>query len=367
MPINHHKFSTFAIIGLIVLIAPMRKVSAETTCNWGDGAATPISIFVRSCAQAGGVAHGCSCDRPSDAGNDYAAAQNASARQAQEAAEAERERVERQRQEEARKRVQEEADRQAKFIHDRDETASSLKGSTEISTVRLKGIDSVSDTLQLKGMADSSIPTLKAGEVVTTEAKKACPAVRDSSVVDTCNVPSGLPNSVDNAITTAYADALPGVSDRVRKGFQAVMSHDWKVAKAWFVDALNHDPGNANLKRLVELSDYTEKHIHQGGAVKLPKPSSSRAAVQLPKDSDIELLFPGWQPIQAKSSSIPASQLPKDSDIEFLFPGYQAAADREEAKKLNDYIFNQAIEMTANDPVLIKVSNRHVPKKAKGQ
>ena len=64
----------------------------------------------------------------------------------------------------------------------------------------------------------------------------------DTSVVDARNVPSGLPKGLDNAIASAYLSAPPGVSDRVRKGFQAVMVRDWKVAKAWFQDALNRDP-----------------------------------------------------------------------------------------------------------------------------
>ncbi|TKB58800.1 MAG: hypothetical protein E8D49_10390 [Nitrospira sp.] len=77
----------------------------------------------------------------------------------------------------------------------------------------------------------------------------------DSSVVDARNVPSGLSKSVEHAIATAYANAPPGVSERVRKGFQAVADGDWKVAKALFEDALKRDPGNSNLKRLVALVD----------------------------------------------------------------------------------------------------------------
>lgn len=77
----------------------------------------------------------------------------------------------------------------------------------------------------------------------------------DPSVVDARKVPSDLSKSVEHAIATAYANAPPGVSDRVRKGFQAVADGDWKVAKAWFEDALKRDPGNTNLKRLVALVD----------------------------------------------------------------------------------------------------------------
>lgn len=81
----------------------------------------------------------------------------------------------------------------------------------------------------------------------------------DPVVVDARNVPSGLPKDLDNAIANAYASAPPGVSDRVCKGFQAVMERDWKVAKAWFQDALNRDPTNAGLKRLVALTDSPQQ------------------------------------------------------------------------------------------------------------
>jgi hypothetical protein len=89
----------------------------------------------------------------------------------------------------------------------------------------------------------------------------------DPMVVDARNVPSGLPKALDNAITNAYASAPPGVSDRVRKGFQAVMERDWKVAKAWFQDALNRDPNNAGLKRLVVLTDSLEQPNQKPSAV----------------------------------------------------------------------------------------------------
>ena len=68
----------------------------------------------------------------------------------------------------------------------------------------------------------------------------------DPMVVD-ARVPTGLDQATENAIAKAYSNAPPGVSERVRKGFQAVMERDWKVARAWFEDALNRDPGNPGL------------------------------------------------------------------------------------------------------------------------
>jgi hypothetical protein len=77
----------------------------------------------------------------------------------------------------------------------------------------------------------------------------------DTSVVDARNVPSGLPKSVENQIPHTPA------GDRVKKGFEAIADHDWQVAIAWFQDALNHDPGNAGIARLVDLAKFTyERH-----------------------------------------------------------------------------------------------------------
>jgi len=177
----------------------------------------------------------------------------------------------------------------------------------------------------------------------------------DPSIVDARNVSSDLPKSIDNAIADAYSKAPEGVSDRVRKGFEAIANHDWPLAKAWFGDALNHDPGNAGLKRLVELSDYTGKRVQQGNAAKTGAAPSSLTV--LPKTSDIQYLFPGWEPVQPKLSATGKKmELPKDSDIQFLFPGL-AANDADEARKMNDYMFEQALKATENDPVLIKLSN----------
>lgn len=68
--------------------------------------------------------------------------------------------------------------------------------------------------------------------------------------VDARDVPSGLPKFVDDNIPHTPA------GDRTRRGYQEIMDHDWNAAHAWFQDALNHDPNNAGLKRLVNMSQY---------------------------------------------------------------------------------------------------------------
>jgi hypothetical protein len=341
------KISIYLVcIGVMYLPA----LASGGECNLGDGASTTTELVAIACRNAGGVPNGCSCDYPSrgssgaNSNYDYEAQ-----RRAQEAQEAERQRVQQQRQQEAARKAREAAQRQVEFIRDRDAAAATLKGSSGSEPEQLKGLSSEADTVQLKGSEATGKKTTRNN----------CPPVTDSSVVDACNVPSGLPSAIDKAIAAVYGVAPPGVSDRVRKGFQAVMGRDWKVAKAWFMDALNHDPGNASLKRLVELSDYTETHIRHGKSGKL---TASQDAVQMPKDSDLELLFPGWQPPVNPSNS---TMLPKDEDLSFLFPGkeFKTQKARGEAKKLNDMMLDEAIKMTENDPVLIRVSNRHAPAK----
>ncbi len=118
----------------------------------------------------------------------------------------------------------------------------------------------------------------------------------DPRVVDTRNVPSGLSKPVENAIAGAYANSPPGVSDRVRKGFQAVADRDWKVAKAWFEEALNRDPGNAGLKRLVELADAAPARTGKVATL------AAGQQLQLPGPEDWKLIFPGLQAAEDKQA-----------------------------------------------------------------
>jgi hypothetical protein len=156
---------------------------------------------------------------------DIAAPQQAAEEAARQAA------AERQRQEAARKAAE-----QAAFDAGKQRALANLKGISSGDSLQLKSLGSDS-SLGLKGLGDSS-------------------AVTDSMVVDARNVPTGLPKSV--------ADSIPNTpaGNRVRKGFQAISSsdwrqHDWKVALAWFQDALNHDPGNPGIKELVDMAQYT--------------------------------------------------------------------------------------------------------------
>jgi hypothetical protein len=183
-----------------------------------------------------------------------------------------------------------------------------------------------------------------AAEAAILAAKNPTPnPLDDTAVVDARNVPSGLPKFVDEAIASGYSGAPPGVGDRVRKGFQAVSAHDWKVARAWFQDALDHDPANAGLKRLAELADFTLERTSQNKVAT----SSASGALQLPESSDMQFLFPEEKRQSAQSSA--ALQLPKEADLEFLFPGLPAL----EAKELSEYTEKHWIDQIGTDPQLI--------------
>lgn len=92
------------------------------------------------------------------------------------------------------------------------------------------------------------------------KAKERAPAVaapsRPAPINDNKVVDARVPR--DGAYLT---DQVPELRDspeanRITKGFQAVINHDWPVALAWWQDALNRDPNNAALKRSVDLAQW---------------------------------------------------------------------------------------------------------------
>jgi hypothetical protein len=99
--------------------------------------------------------------------------------------------------------------------------------------------------------------------------------LNDPSVVDARNVPTGLPKSVEAEIPDTPA------GNRVRKGFEAIMDHDWNVAHAWFQDALNHDPGNAGIQRLIDLAEYTMRREKQPPDEPVADSAQEKAAMKL--------------------------------------------------------------------------------------
>jgi hypothetical protein len=171
--------------------------------------------------------------------------------------------------------------------------------------------------------------TVVAADPAPPPPKSGCATPGSTMTVDACNVPSGLSKGQEDAIAGAYRDAPPGVSDRVRKGFQAVAARDWKVATAWFQDALSRDPNNAGLKRMIELTQYTMPDKQVATA---PSPSSGMppaASLQLPSKEDMELLYPPDAGPVSAVTGLPPSQAEVDEYFKNLGRGGQYKASKE--------------------------------------
>jgi hypothetical protein len=277
-----------------------------------------------------------------------------------EEAEQQRLELEQEREAEARRKAREEAARQMQFIHDRDDAVSTLKGGAIADApAQLKGLGDAEKTPRLKGVADAGTPVLKDGSGTVGNKpgglnKKSCPVVADSNVVDACSVElwgSDLPKVAEIENSPAAGKA--------RKGLQAVANHDWPVALAWWQEALQEDPDNAALKRSVDMAqwviDWRVRNakplqlyqaslttIEQGNAAaakaELERLSKSYPNIQVPQDSDLELLFDLDRSSEAKDkdgmrkdldgfkAAHPEIQPPLDSDLEFLLPEAKADA-----------------------------------------
>lgn len=157
----------------------------------------------------------------------------------------------------------------------------------------------------------------------------------DSSVVNAMGVPSGLPPGVDRAIAAGFGSAPAGISDRVRKGFQAVMAHDWKVAWAWFADALNRDPENRGLKRLVALTDFASSPSSLPSTATIATSQPAMATARAPGGAAQDHKLDGWLDAQLEivlrdffrnylpkhPELLPPGQVvvPSDQDLDLLF------------------------------------------------
>ena len=204
---------------------------------------------------------------------DYGAAQRAQeAAEANAAAErqrqAEAERIERERVRQAEeKRKREEAE----FIRGRDSAAGTLKGSSGSAINQLKGIAGT-DNSGLKGSGfDSGIELkgLHGSDPVVDNRNEPAGLGGKSNFKGAIAKPSKPAPHTDTSVVDArvprdgvyLTDQVPELknspaADRITKGFQAVINHDWPVALAWWQDALNRDPNNAALKRSVELAQW---------------------------------------------------------------------------------------------------------------
>lgn len=154
---------------------------------------------------------------------------------------------------------------------------------------------------------------------VVQTAITADPPLNDPMVVDARHVPSGLPKNVENEIPHTPA------GDRVRKGFQAIADHDWKVAMAWFRDALNHEPGNPGIQRLIELAEYTIARQKPAAAAKVPEDAGARdnaATAAMDKQMD---------------DAMNADNLAKLHDLNTLNKQFDEGMDADEERALAEF------------------------------
>lgn len=228
------------IIGLLVVFTYLLASASEP--QWWTNQKASCGL-PQNLAYNDWVRSGSPCNRGNGGNtNDNGAADRARA-EAAAAAEAQRQRdTEQQRIEADNKRRAEEVAKEARFNQEKREALGELKGIANGGNFEsgLKGGGSTDS-----GLKDTSNPSGSMG-------LKTLPDVNtDTRLVDARKVPTGLPKSVEDSIPNTPA------GDRVRKGFQAIQAHDWKVALAWFQDALNHEPGDPSLKRLVDLARFT--------------------------------------------------------------------------------------------------------------
>ena len=92
--------------------------------------------------------------------------------------------------------------------------------------------------------------------------KEAAPiqALFDKGTIGSSPVDARGPKPLADVIAAIPELAQSPAAERARKGLQAAADHDWVVARAWYQDALNHDPGNKVLERAVDLADWMVQH-----------------------------------------------------------------------------------------------------------
>jgi hypothetical protein len=242
---------------------------------------------------------------PSAPSYDYGAAQRAQEAEAERLRQAEADRLERER------LAEEKRAKDAKFILDRDAAAITLKGSSSPAMNQLKGL-SATDNFGLKGSGSD------AGSTGLKELRGSGPAQHtDTSVVDARNVPTGLPKSIEDSIPHTPA------GDRVRKGFQAISEHDWKVALAWFQDALKHEPDSPGLKRLVDLAQFTLQQKSDLAA----KPTFAATTVAEKEGGNVPKTGMGEELNRSLNEYYQAN--PPKHLFKFLKPGGQTQSDTE--------------------------------------
>lgn len=156
----------------------------------------------------------------------------------------------------------------------------------------------------------------------------------DSRVVDA----RGAPQAGADLLAKVPELQKSPEAERIRKGYQALLNRDWQVTLAWWQEALSLDPGNAALKRSVELAKWMvdrQKEVRPGAVTLFS--AANAAAERGDFDSALELLqqlktsnpamaAPAERMAEEVRTRRASGRVPQMSDLEYLFPSPYAAA-----------------------------------------
>ncbi len=92
------------------------------------------------------------------------------------------------------------------------------------------------------------------------------------------------PKPLADLIATIPELAASPQAERARKGLVAAANHDWKLALAWYQDALNRDPGNPALTRAVDLAQWMVKARPAAGPLPQTSTSPAKDMISIPYD-----------------------------------------------------------------------------------
>ena len=120
-------------------------------------------------------------------------------------------------------------------------------------------------------------------------------------------------------------------ADRIRKGYQALLSRDWLVTLSWWQDALKRDPNNAALKRSVDLAQWMvdrQKEVSPGpvglfgaanAAAKRGDFDRALQLLQQLKTANPAMTAPADRMIEETQKRRANIQLPDPNDNELIF------------------------------------------------
>lgn len=253
---NRFNRSVLFTSGIFLALISVQALSVSAQRNWAE--------FKQMCESQGGVAYPnpARCEaKPKPANNTPSTTEDNSA-----AEKAERDRLAREAEDkrlaDEAKAKKEAAERQKAFEKSRDEALQTIKGSGGNTGIR--GI--TTGDPEIKGSSPST-------------------GIRDGVTATPVSVPAEDAATLPfrQAIANAFPNSKPEVTDRIDKGFQLIVKpppQDWKAAKAWFQDALNREPGNVGIKRLIALCDYTMTKPAPTPA-QLPEPPKTKTYAEL--------------------------------------------------------------------------------------